>query len=102
MTKKNQKQFTEEEEIYEKLSVLFIYMEQGLEIRDSNLYENRVTICRGKDLVKFMSDNVEEVAKHVLNICKVDIGPKSKNYMQNFYDVYNNLLNKVPQVQDTN
>ena len=92
MSKKNDKKLTEEEEIYEKLSVLFIHMEQGLEIRDSNLYDNRVTICRGKDLVKFMKDNADEVAKHLLIICNVDIGPKGKNYMQNFYDVYNKYL----------
>ena len=78
---------SEEEIIYEKLSSFFIHMEQGLEIRDANLYENRVTICRGKDLVIFMKDNIEEVAKHMLTICKVDIGPKGKNYMQNFYDL---------------
>ena len=88
MSKKVEKNINEDEQIHEKLSVLFTYMEQGFEIRDSNLYENRVTICRGKDLVKFLKDNVDELAKHIMNICKVDIGPKGKNYMQNFYEVY--------------
>jgi hypothetical protein len=101
MSNKASKHKSEEEEIYEKLSSLFIHMEQGLEIRDSNLYENRVTICRGKDLVSFMKDNVEEVAKHIMTICKVDIGPKGKDYMQNFYNVYIDINKQISEIQDT-
>lgn len=100
MSNKTIKQKPDDEEIYEKLSYLFIHMEEGLEIRDSNLYENRVTICRGKDLVSFMKDNVEEVAKHIMTICQVDIGPKGKNYMQNFYDVYIYIKKQFSKIQN--
>lgn len=79
----------EEKKMRVQLSQLYLKMEiEGLITKNAGIGDQRVSYCRGKDLLKVFEAMKEEIAKEITEITGEDIGVRGNNALQNFYNIF--------------
>jgi translocation protein SEC62 len=78
------------EEIYKKLSIVFIKLEEkGLAFKNASYGRSRTEYVRGDELLKSLKENIEYLCKEVNTICGTEIDPKAEDAVQQIYNEFN-------------